>query len=205
MVPFVIYGAGGHARVVLDAARMAGIYPKTFVDDNSICNDVDGIPVLSSGDPWWSNLSKFAFVVAIGENEARARVYQTLLIRGGIPTTVVHPSAIISSRSKIGLGSVVMPGTVVNSGTEIGVNSIINTCCSVDHDSRIGDHVHICPGARLAGGVRVGSLSMVGTGACVIPGIKIGIKTLVGAGSVVVRDLPDNCKALGNPARIQGR
>jgi sugar O-acyltransferase (sialic acid O-acetyltransferase NeuD family) len=202
-VPFIIYGGGGHGRVILDAARLAGLSPDCFIDDNPGCMELDGIPVISSGSPWWCGVSQFDFVVAIGKNETRARVYETLLTRGGRPTTIVHPSAIISSRSKIGSGSVAMPGIVVNAGAQIGINTILNTSCSIDHDCCIGDHVHICPGARLAGGIRVGSLSMVGTGACIIPGIQIGSQALVGAGSVVVRDLPDGSKALGNPARIR--
>ena len=36
----------------------------------------------------------------------------------------------------------------------------------------------------------------------ILPGVKIGDNTVIGAGSVVTKDIPDNCIAVGNPARV---
>ena len=42
----------------------------------------------------------------------------------------------------------------------------------------------------------------IGSGAVLLCGITVGENALIGAGSVVTRDLPSNCVAVGNPARV---
>ncbi len=50
--------------------------------------------------------------------------------------------------------------------------------------------------------VAIGAGSWIGTNAVILPGVTIGKHVAVGAGSVVTSDLPDNCVAVGSPARI---
>ncbi len=203
MFPTIIFGAGGHARVVLDTLCCAGVSVLAFLDEHRRVESLDGVPVLGTEDPVWVGTARFQFVVAIGDNQVRASIFERLASRGGTPLTALHPSAVVSRRASIGPGTVVMAGAVVNPGARIGSNCILNTGCSVDHDCVVGDHAHLCPGVRLAGTVRIGEHTMLGIGSCVTPGRTIGSGTLVGAGSVVVRDLPSNCSAYGNPARVQ--
>ena len=42
----------------------------------------------------------------------------------------------------------------------------------------------------------------IGAGATILPGVTIGQNSVVGAGSVVTKDVPDNCIAVGNPAKV---
>jgi len=42
----------------------------------------------------------------------------------------------------------------------------------------------------------------LGAGVIVCPGVTIGDRSIVGAGSVVVHDIPSDCLAVGNPARV---
>lgn len=53
--------------------------------------------------------------------------------------------------------------------------------------------------------VRIGSRCFIGAGSLILPGVTIGDGTVVAAGSVVARDLPGDCIASGNPARIVRR
>ena len=92
------------------------------------------------------------------------------MIRGGRPLTLIHPSAVVSPRSRLGQVSPVLSGAVINPGADVGCNVIINIFSSVDHDSFIGDHSNLCPGVSVAGSVVVGRLSMIRTGSCVISG-----------------------------------
>ena len=62
--------------------------------------------------------------------------------------------------------------------------------------------MHIAPGVTISGGVTIDDCTHIGTGATVIQGVHIGSHVLIGAGAVVVKDIPDNCKAYGVPARI---
>ena len=50
--------------------------------------------------------------------------------------------------------------------------------------------------------VRIGWGSWLGTNSVVLPGVTIGRHVAVGAGAVVTTDLPDNCVAVGAPARV---
>ena len=72
----------------------------------------------------------------------------------------------------------------------------------ITHDCEIGDFVQISPRATLLGRCKVGSFSQIGSNATILPDIKIGTNVIVGAGAVVTKDLPDNCVALGIPAKI---
>ena len=160
------------------------------IDDDPKSAELAGVPVIRSSAVNWEQLGAFRFVIAIGDNATRARVFGQLKNRGGAPETIIHPFSWISASAKIGAGTVVFGGVVVNANSQIGENCILNTSCSVDHDASIAAHVHLCPGVRLAGDVTIGERTMLGTGAVCIPGIKIGADVKVGAGSIIIRDLP---------------
>lgn len=42
----------------------------------------------------------------------------------------------------------------------------------------------------------------ISTGACVLGDIRIGNNVTIGANAVVLKDIPDNCIAVGVPAKI---
>jgi acetyltransferase EpsM len=94
-----------------------------------------------------------------------------------------------------------MAGVIVNASVEIGNHCIINTAAVIEHDCTIKDYVHICPNATLAGNVTIGEGAQIGVGAKVIQGVKIGKWSIIGAGAVVTKDIPDNCTAVGIPAK----
>lgn len=64
-------------------------------------------------------------------------------------TTAIHPSAVISPKSFVGVGSVVMQGAIIQSSAAVGRYCIINTAASVDHDCVVEDFVHISPPMQL--------------------------------------------------------
>jgi len=198
----IIIGAGGHGKVVLDAALSAQQPISYLVDDAPACSVLLGLSVVPTSDADWRAARHFDFLVAVGDNLRRSLLFQQMLAKGGTPTTIIHPSAIVSKHAIIGRGTVLCAGAVVNAGAVIGENCILNTATSIDHDCQIGDHVHICPGVHLAGNVTIGKGAFVGIGSSVIPGKKVGSWSKLGAGSVVVHDIPDQVIAFGVPARV---
>ncbi|MBR5623069.1 MAG: acetyltransferase [Opitutales bacterium] len=195
---FFLYGAGGHAKVILDILRAQGVAVDCICDDNAAASEFSGLPVLCG-----SESPTGTTIVAIGKNEVRRKIVAFLEDRGGVNfATAIHPSAVISPSVKIGGGTVIMPGALVNVDTQIGAHSIINTGASVDHDCRIGDFVHIAPHVTLCGNVSVGSNAWVGAGATIIQGISVGENAYIGAGAVVIKDVPANAVVVGVPARV---
>lgn len=59
-------------------------------------------------------------------------------------------------------------------------------------------------GYSRVGRVDIGDDVFIGAYAIILPNVKIGSRVVIGAGSVVTRDIPDNCVAVGNPARVIG-
>ncbi len=200
---FLIVGAGGHAKVVIDALTASGATVRGCVDDNPMLmgrEPVRGGPVIGTVADLRNLLrADDKTIVAIGDNAVRCRLARRLGVAFGL---AVAPSAVLSRTVATGEGSMILPSVTVNVHAEIATHVILNTSCSVDHDCRIGDFVHIGPGVCMGGGVAIGEGSFLGVGVCVVPGVRIGRWSIVGAGAVVTRDLPDNCTAVGVPARI---
>ena len=201
----LVYGAGGHGKVVADVARSAGFDVVGFIDDDPERerSGVWGLPVLS-----WDRLlaerasvAGVAVALGVGDNEARERCHERLLAAGFDVVTVVHASAVVAPTARIGEGSVVMALAAVNPDAEVGAGAILNTGSVVEHDCRVGRFVHLSPKCVLGGAARVGDRTHVGMGAVVFPGIAVGASVRVGAGSVVHRAVADGLTVVGVPAR----
>ena len=200
----IIFGSGGHAKVVMEAvlARTPdrGI---TVLDDDpgAAGNSLFGVLVSGGRDWLLSNQLEIPVALGVGNNRGRAALLDYLLAHGRIVETVVHPSAIVGASVQLGEGVFVAAGAIVIADARLGRASIVNTGASVDHDCDIGEATHIGPGARLCGNVCVGARSLIGVGSAVRPGILIGSDVVVGAGSAVVGDLTDGGTFAGCPAR----
>lgn len=196
-----IYGAGGHAKVILDLAECLG-YTITKVFDE-IPEHVPSTMGSDKADLFSDREHFFAdddpMVIAIGNNQVRA----SLAKRIKSPfATLIHPNATVSQESNIGEGTIVNAGGIVQAGAAVGNHVIINTGALVDHDNIIGDFVHISPNVSLTGNVEIGEGTHIGAGASIIPMVKVGKWCTIGAGAVIIRDVPDYAVVVGNPGRI---
>jgi len=133
-----ILGAGGHGRVVADAAQCGGWTRIEFYDDAAdgagpwnVCGDTAAL--LDRLDDY------DGVVVAIGRNGSRQGLQRQLGAAGARLATIVHPAAIVSSHASLGPGSVVFAGAIVNAGVAAGEGVILNTGCAIDHDCLLGD------------------------------------------------------------------
>jgi sugar O-acyltransferase (sialic acid O-acetyltransferase NeuD family) len=197
-VRLLVIGAGGHAKVVIDAARCAGFEIAGIVGREGDPAEVLGIPVSHDA----TDIASDEFIVAIGDNAARAHHFYEYRAHGLEPASVVHPSAVIARGVGIGAGTFVAAGVIVNVDAHIGANAILNTGCTIDHDCVIGDHALIGPTASLCGGVEIGEGVLLGAGSTVTPRTRVGKWSVIGAGAAVVSDLPDRSVCVGVPARV---
>lgn len=206
MGDLVLWGAGGHGKVVLDIAKAMGGFKSIFFIDDACepsAREFCDCLVFGASQCLQSLKDKGSsqYLVSIGKNGIRAACFQRAFEHGLQPVKLVHPSAVISESARLENGTVVMPRVVINAGARIGKNCILNTASVVEHDCRVGDHVHLSPGVLLGGGVTVHSFAHVGIGAIVLPGAEIGEGAVVGAGSVVLVSVPPGITVVGNPAR----
>lgn len=202
---FYVVGAGGHARVVMDACMLDPAIgaPLRFADDDARFKGVSvlGCPVdvpiadvVRAGD---------RYHVAIGINHVRETIHARLLSLGAQPVSVVHPRACVSAHSQIGAGSFVAACAIVAPGAELEIGVIVNHAAVIDHDCVVGRFCHVAPSASLGGNVRLGHRVLVGAGARVLPGLTVGDGAVIGAGAVVVQDVPAGVVVTGIPARQQ--
>lgn len=197
----MIIGAGDHARVAVETARAAGWRVELLLEPGTSPppESVEGIRVAT--DLLEASRADRHFIVAIGANQIRMRIFDRVLRAGGRPATLVHPRAIVLDGSIIGDGSHVCAGAVVGVAAVIGRNVIVNTAASVDHDDQVGDHAFIGPGCHLGGNVVIGPGAHVGLGSSVIEGRSIGAWAYVAAGAVVTSDVPASRRVAGVPAK----
>ena len=192
-----LYGASGHAKVIIDILLNGNVAIEAVVDDNPKIPVILGYPVVKTSDFDLEKLKRT--IISIGNNKVRKKLSASLQTSFA---TAIHPSVVVSPFATIGEGSVLMANVVVNPDAVIGKHCIINTAAVLEHDCQIGDFAHISPGVSLAGNVKVGVGAHVGIGATVIQGITIGKWSVVGAGTVVIKDVPDYAVVVGNPGRV---
>lgn len=70
-----------------------------------------------------------------------------------------------------------------------------------DHGMAAGRRIEDQP-LQTKGDIIIGDDVWLGTGVIVLAGVRIGRGAVIGAGSIVTKDVPDNCIAVGAPARM---
>lgn len=93
---------------------------------------------------------------------------------------------------------VAMEEIEIGDGTLVGAGCLI--CDSDMHEVPLGSGAPVATRP-----VRIGKRVFVGAGSVILKGVTIGDGSVVGAGSVVSRDIPSNCLAAGNPAKVVRR
>jgi sugar O-acyltransferase (sialic acid O-acetyltransferase NeuD family) len=154
---YVIYGAGGHARVLKNLLKSADPSCEVlcFFNDSESPREVDGTPVV----PYTKTAQPEAcLLLGIGSGKVRKSLAEK--VSHSMPT-IIHPSAFIADDVEIGEGTVVLPQAVIQSGARIGRNVIINSHVCVDHDAVVEDFVTTYPGVYIGGEAKVGEACLL--------------------------------------------
>ncbi len=197
--PLILLGAGGHAKVVVEALRQSGRTILGLADPGKPSGvPVFGVTVLgedhiiSSYPP--ETIELVNGLGAMPGRYLRQEISHRMRQRGYRFATVRHPSAVVADDVELAEGVQVMAGAVIQPGVEIGTDTIINTGVCVDHDCRIAANCHLAPGVMLSGGVIIDENVHLGTGTSVVQNITIGSGAIIAAGSVLYKDISQGVK-----------
>lgn len=201
----ILIGYSGHSYVINGILQKLGIKTTGYCDNEEKKSNPFSLKYFGSelSPTGIKALSQDDFFISVGNNIIRKNIFNNLAIRNLLPINAIHPSAVIDYTVELAShGIMISANATINALARIGTGAICNTYCIIEHECEIGDFAHIGPGAVLCGNVKVGENSFIGAKSVVRENISIGKNAIVGAGSVVVKDIPDNLKVAGNPARI---
>ncbi len=195
MKKFIIVGAGGFGREVynwlLDSYSDDLI--KGFLSPNK--NDLNNTGIIKPilGDEQNYNINENdRFILAIGDPNLRFKISNTILEKGGIFESFIHPTAIVSKSAQIKNGTIICPFCIVGPQSIVGSFSLLNFYSSIAHDSILGSYSILSPYSTINGCSSVGDFSFLSTGVSIAPKIKIGSKVRISAGCAITTNIPDN-------------
>jgi serine O-acetyltransferase len=130
--------------------------------------------------------------------QAAARRYRIPLV-----PSICRRLTIIIAQIEIGDAARIGPGLHINHGhVVIDGPVVIGPDCSISPFVTIGVDTGGAPDERMFGAPRIGRFVFIGTGAKLFGPITLGNNARIGANAVVMQDVPENCTAVGVPARI---
>ena len=202
----LIVGAGNLGREVLDWALDVPAADRDweiggFLDSRKSALKGLGSPVRILGNPLTFELSKNdVLLCAIGDPRTKLEYCSKLRARGGRFITLVHPTAVLGSGNRIGVGCVLSPGAIVTTNVTLGDFVGLDLHASVSHDSVVGDGSTLSPHSTVLGRGILGKGVLLGSHACILPRATVGDFAVVGAGSVVLRRVEPHTTVAGVPA-----
>lgn len=108
--------------------------------------------------------------------------------------SIIHPTAVIASKSPVGCGSVVFPQVTVSVDTKLGNFNLYYIHSTICNDCRIGDYVSIMTGAAVSERAEIGDECFLAAGSCVYPHKKLGNRVQVGVEATASRDYADGAE-----------
>ena len=207
-------------RGLIKGKQFCFIYPDVIIGKNVTIfpGAVIGRPPKSSGatkritDPHVLSCTRIGDNCIIGAN---CVIYKGVEIGNN---SMICDTSCIREEVIIGKNSLIAMGVTINVNTFIGNNTKIMDNCHITGNALIGNNVFIgmlttsandnSMGQGLTGltnefgpvicdGVRIGQ------GSCLFPGIVIGPNAVIGANSTVTKNVSENTKVIGSPAKIK--
>jgi acetyltransferase-like isoleucine patch superfamily enzyme len=207
-------------RGLIQGKQFCFIYPDVKIGKNVTIfpGAVIGRPPKSSGATKRITDVNRLYCTRIGDNciiGANCVIYKGTEIGNN---TMICDTACIREEVIIGKNSLIAMGVTINVHTFIGNNTKIMDNCHITGNALIGNNVFIgmlttsandnSMGQGLTGlknefGPVICDDVRIGQGSCLFPGIVIGPNAVIGANSTVTKNVAENTKVMGSPAKIK--
>jgi len=205
----LIIGAKGFAKEILQVCyKNNELDNLKFYDDvndeivGEIYNKFEIIKTIDHVQQHFKNVDN-RFTIGIGNSNLRKKLSDKFENIGGqITSTISHNITIGDYDVIIGEGANILDGVRISNSVKIGKLALIYYNSVITHDCVIGDYVEISPSVNILGRVTIGDYTHLGANSTILPDVKIGSNVKIGAGAVVTKDIPNNCTAIGVPAKI---
>ena len=206
MKDIIIVGAGGCGREVANWIEDINEKEETwnilgFIDDN--VNALDGFPskykVIDSisnhvpGDAYYA--------IGIANPPVKKKIAEMLESKGAEFASIIHPSTRIYTEFPLGRGLITYPNEKISTGCKIG-NFVNIQSTIIGHDVLIEDYVTVSSSCGVTGGTKLREACFLADHVAISVGMEIGKHAYVGIGSVVIRDVKEDTRVFGNPARV---
>jgi sugar O-acyltransferase (sialic acid O-acetyltransferase NeuD family) len=142
------------------------------------------------------------FIPAVGSPKIKESLVERALAKEWEPFEYIKHKQSFIGDAYIGGGSVVCSMCSITTNVSIGKYVVVNLNCTIGHDVVIEDYVNLSPHCTISGKVTLKKGADLGSAVTVLPGVTIGENSIIGAGAVVNKDIPDNCVAVGIPAKV---
>lgn len=205
MKNLIIMGARGFGREVYNLALRCRGYGveykiKGFLDDKSdALNGYDNYPPIIGTVADYIVEEDDVFTCSIGNFAVKKKYIKILMDKGGKFIPLIHPTAIIHTGCKMGMGPIVFSDVLIGADATLGEFVTVLSSSIVGHDCKVGDYSRIDCNVVCVGSAIVEAEVDVHTSA-VINKVVVGKGAVVGAGSFVVRRVKENTTVYGNPA-----
>lgn len=200
----VLIGGGGHALVVIDAARAAGLVLAGVLDDQAepiACRGPGAVPRLGATADLPSALAGRSWIIAVGDTAARAALIDRCDVAASAP--LLTPSDAPSDQPRAPHDQpdarpgphvrihgpcepLVHPTAWVSPSAELGRGVFVGPMAVINARARIAHHAIINTGAVVEHECDVGLGAHVAPHATLAGGTRVGAHALVGLGAAVL-------------------
>lgn len=210
MKNIVIFGSGGHAKVIfseilkhknkynflgfVDSSKRKG---QSVIKINKKSYKVVSIKYIKTKNLYG--------VIGIGDNYLRHKVYKKIIkqLANLKWETIISKDSIISPNIEIGSGSVILGNSFIGTGSRIKEHCIINSSNSIDHDNFFENFSSTGPGVITGGNVKVDNYSHLGIGCVVKNNISIKENVICGGKSYININCKKNSIYIGTPCKFK--
>jgi sugar O-acyltransferase (sialic acid O-acetyltransferase NeuD family) len=203
----IIVGAGNFGRELLCWAmdipeNQREWEIKGFIDDD--LHSLDGydviVPILHTITDYHPKHND-VFICAISRPQVKLVVCKTLEDKGATFINIIHPTCVIGSHNKIGVGVVMCPYSAITTHVTIGNHVTINLHSTIGHDAVLEEGVTLSGHCDVTGFVHLCKGVYLGSGARLLPRARAEEFSTIGAGTVVLKKVKAYKTVFGVPAK----